>query len=117
MLSRNFLCCHQTSTEQKKAKTYGFASFRALSCVSKRNMVTMVADPDPLSCVLHHPSQRAIPDCKRGNPSNAGHAVLHSHITYTLKLEGKKRSLNKLTTSGLRNGALCSERLCFLQPD
>jgi hypothetical protein len=80
VLSRNFPCCHQTSTEQKKAKTYGFASFRALSCVSKRNMVKMVADPDPLSCVLHHPLQRAIPDCKRGDPSNAGQAVLHSHI-------------------------------------
>ena len=80
MLSRNFPCCHQTSTEQKKAKTYGFASFRALSCVSKLNMVKMVADPDPLSCILHHPSQRAIPDCKRGDPSNAGQAVLHSHI-------------------------------------
>jgi len=94
VLSRNFPCCHQTSTEQKKAKTYGFASFRALSCVSKRNiMVKMVADPDPLSRVLHHPSQRAIPDCKRGDPSNAGHAVLHSHITYTFKLEGEKRSL------------------------
>ena len=93
MLSRNFPCCHQTSTEQKKAKTYGFASFRALSCVSKLNMVKMVADPDPLSCVLHHPSQRAIPDCKRGDPSNAGQAVLHSHITNTFKLEGEKRSL------------------------
>ena len=77
VLSRNFPCCHQTSTEQKKAKTYGFASFRA----RKRNMVKMVADPDPLSCVLHHPSQRAMPDCKRGDPSNAGHADLHSHIT------------------------------------
>jgi len=117
VLSRNFPCCHQTSTEQKKAKTYRFASFRALSCLSKRNiMVKMVADPDPLSRVLHHPSQRAIPDCKRGDPSNAGQAVLHRHITYTFKLEGKKRSL-RINSPPVGCEMVRSERLCFLQPD
>ena len=40
-------------------------------------------------------------------------------VTYLhLKTWGRKTlSEDKLTTSGLRNGALCNERLCFLQPD
>ena len=40
VLSPNF-------NKTKKAKTYGFANLRALSCVSKQNMVKMVADPEP----------------------------------------------------------------------
>jgi hypothetical protein len=40
--------------------------------------VKMVADPDPLSRVLHDRSQRAIPVCERGNLSNAGQAVSRS---------------------------------------
>jgi len=37
-----------------------------------------VADPNPLSRVLHDRSQRAIPVCERGDLSNAGQAVSRS---------------------------------------
>ncbi len=53
--------------------------------------VKMVANPDPLSCVLHNRLQRAIPVCERGNLSNVGQAVLRSELLIHL-LEGKKCS-------------------------
>jgi hypothetical protein len=51
----------------------------------------MVANPDPLSCVLHDCSERAIPVCEHGNLSNVGQTVLHSELLIPL-LEGKKIS-------------------------
>jgi hypothetical protein len=51
----------------------------------------MVADPDPLSRILHDRLQRAIPVCERSNLSNVGHTVLHLEPLIPL-LEGKKCS-------------------------
>ena len=70
--SRNFSCCHQTSTEQKRQQLSGLLAQRTLNLCGKqaKYKVKLVADPDPLSCVLHNSSQFVIPVYKRGNPSN-----------------------------------------------
>jgi hypothetical protein len=52
----------------------------------------MVADPDPLSHILHDRLQCAMPACARGNLSNVGQTVLHLELRIPL-LEGKKHSL------------------------
>jgi hypothetical protein len=51
----------------------------------------MVADPYPLSRVLHNRMQHVVPFCEHGDLSNMGQIVSHSESLIPL-LEGKKCS-------------------------
>ncbi len=76
------------SERAKKEQISGFPNFIMLSTCA----VKMVADPNPLSRVLHNRSQRAIPVCERKDLNKAGQAVSPSKSRLSCK-EGKKCSL------------------------